>query len=388
MTRKEAALSRSGRKAGAALLLLCGTFGCRGGAEPSFQSPPLPPGAVEPELKGEPNGLLLSWIEEHSLRYARLNGRRWTEPRTVVRDERLRANWAHLPALATLEDGSMVGSWPTGRDDAERAVDFAFSFSADGENWSAPQRPEARHGVAQRGWVELIDEGATRVGLISLEGGDGATRLVYRSWSDGGFGDARELDAQVCPWCRPSVARVGGDLLVAYRDHTDAQVRDIAYVRRSGGAWLPPETVHDDGWHIAGSPVNGPALVARGERAAVSWFTAAGGEPRVLLARWNGSGGFGEPLRIDSGEPLGRVDAAMLDDGTVYVSWLEKSADGARVQIRRVGGDGAPGEARILGDTAAGPEGGFPRMASANGRLYVAWVEPALARVRLASFRP
>ena len=49
---------------------------------------------------------------------------------------------------------------------------------------------------------------------------------------------------------------------------------------------------------------------------------------------------FGEPIRVDEGTPLGRVDAMLLDDGAALVVWLETTARGAEVRARRVRPDG------------------------------------------------
>jgi hypothetical protein len=389
---RQRSCSRLARLALPALVGLIGLTGCSGDSEPSFVSAPVPPGSRQPEISGGEDGLLLSWVEgdeaNRALRYARLSGGRWTEARTIVSDEQLLSNWAHPPVVTMLGERAMASTWPSGRKGEQRAVDIAFSFSPDGENWGQTLRPGASAGLVQSGWAAIVPEGGDALGLISLEGGSGATRLVYRRFADTAFDQAHELDAAVCPWCRPSAVRVGDDLVVAYRNHTEEQVRDVFVVRRSGDEWGAPRRVHEDGWRIATCPVNGPALAANDQVAALAWFTASGGEPRVLLARSEAGTEFGQPVRIDSGDPLGRVDAAMLDDGTVYVSWLEKSASGARVQVRAVSVGGDPGETRSLGSTDPGTESGFPRIARANGRLYVAWVEPSKARVRLTSFRP
>jgi hypothetical protein len=195
------------------------------------------------------------------------------------------------------------------------------------------------------------------------------------------------LDEDVCPWCRVAAVRLGeDDLLVAYRDHDAAEVRDVSLVRRRDGRWEEPSPLHRDGWRIAGCPVNGPALTAAAERMAAAWFTAADSEPRVLVAVSTEDGSFGEPRRVEAGDPLGRVDVELFDDGTTWVCWLERVPGGAAVRLGRIDPDGRASEARTIGTTAAGPEGGFPRMARTGERLYVAWAEPGPpSRIRLAS---
>ncbi len=58
--------------------------------------------------------------------------------------------------------------------------------------------------------------------------------------------------------------------VVAYRDRSVDEVRDIAVVRRVNGTWTTPAVVHDDHWQIAACPVNGPALASRGDTVVIA----------------------------------------------------------------------------------------------------------------------
>jgi len=80
---------------------------------------------------------------------------------------------------------------------------------------------------------------------------------------------------------------------------------------------------------------------------------------------------------VDDGAPAGRVDVALLGDGTALVSWVERTGgDGADVRLRRVDARGrllesvsasAPFAQRVLG---------FPRLAqAADGAIIVAWTD-------------
>ena len=72
--------------------------------------------------------------------------------------------------------------------------------------------------------------------------------------------------------------------VAAYRDRSEAEIRDIAVRRLVGGEWSEPVHVGEDNWEIRGCPVNGPALAARGEDVAIAWFTGAGGTAKVSVA--------------------------------------------------------------------------------------------------------
>lgn len=123
--------------------------------------------------------------------------------------------------------------------------------------------------------------------------------------------------------------------------------------------------------------MNGPQLSAVGSRVVVAWFTAAAGDPRVQVAfSDDGGAGFGEPIRVDGGRPLGRVDVELLPDGSAAVGWVETAQGGAAVLLRRVWPDGAADVATRISETTADRASGFPRMARTGGEILVAWTLP------------
>ncbi len=180
--------------------------------------------------------------------------------------------------------------------------------------------------------------------------------------------------------------------MVVYRDRSVEGIRDIHVMRRVDGRWTAGTPVHTDGWAIDGCPVNGPAVDARGDRVAVAWFTGANDQPRVYLA-YSGDGGasFGDPIRVDDGDPSGRVDVRMLMDGSTLVSWLERDAGGsAALRIAPFDAGGRRGEPVSVAASSAERASGFPRMAIvpwSPGEVVVAWTDVSVAdrpQVRLA----
>ena len=162
--------------------------------------------------------------------------------------------------------------------------------------------------------------------------------------------------------------------LVVYRDRSGQEVRDIAVVGLRAGRWSEPRGLPADGWEIQGCPVNGPAVAASDRRVAVAWFTAANDAPRVRLAFSNDAGAsFGAAVRVDDGNPLGRVDVVLLDDGSAVVSWVESSPEGGSLRVRRIRADGEPGAAVIVVPADAKLGNGFPQMARSGDTLVFAW---------------
>ena len=149
-------------------------------------------------------------------------------------------------------------------------------------------------------------------------------------------------------------------------------------MRRVDGAWVDGVPVHDDGWEIAGCPVNGPAIAAQGRRVAVAWFAAPDNVARARVAfSTDGGATYGEPAVIDDGYPAGRVDVVMLEDGAALVVWLERTGgDAAEVRMRIVGADGQVGESAAVSETTSTRPSGFPRIAPlSDGTFLAAWTD-------------
>jgi hypothetical protein len=165
--------------------------------------------------------------------------------------------------------------------------------------------------------------------------------------------------------------------VVVYRNRTDEEIRDIFVTRRVNGEWTEGVPLHDDGWHIAACPVNGPSAVARGENVAVAWFTGANEVPRVNVAFSSDAGAtFTAPVQVDEGNPAGRVDLVLLADGTAVVSWLERVEGDAEVRVRRVQPDGKFGPSASVARSSGARASGFPQVIeSKNGSLVFAWTD-------------
>jgi hypothetical protein len=190
----------------------------------------------------------------------------------------------------------------------------------------------------------------------------------------GSAGEELVLDSRVCDCCPTSAARIDGGVIVAYRDRSDDEVRDMSVVRFLNGSWSAPSTVHADNWRINACPVNGPVVAASGRAVAVAWFTVAGGEPATRIAFSTDAGAtFSAPAALAVNSPIGRLGLAMIDADRVLVSSVERSEAGTYVVAREVRRNGRMSDAVPV--TAISPEraSGFPRLA-VSGRLVVfAW---------------
>lgn len=355
--------------------------------EPRFVERPSAPGSQAPNLAVGLDGVIyLSWVEPrgdgHALLFSTWNDGHWTNPKTVAEGDDWFVNWADFPSMAALDDGTLAAHWLVRSGDVPYSYDVYIALSKDGgDTWSEPFRPHRDATETEHGFVSLVPSRDGHFGVIWLDGRKtadtprGAMTLRYATLRPDGSLDAEaEIDPSVCDCCSTDALRTDdGTLLTVYRDRTASEIRDISVSLLRASGWSAPGTVHADNWGIAGCPVNGPAVASQGKIVAVAWFTAADDTARVQTAfSTDGGETFGRPLRVDDGNPLGRVDLVMLDGESALVSWLEHDADRARIAVRPVTPSGVS-QSRFVTNTSQARSSGFPRMVTADGEIILAW---------------
>jgi len=363
--------------------------------------PPAGAGSLAPHLAGSGGRIVLSWVETDAtggpaLRFATREGDGWGQPRTVVRDRALAADAVDVPSVVPLAGGGFAAHWSVKRHESTHARDLLVAVSRDGSTWSAPSRPHRDDTDSEHGMASIVPaaegEGFSIVWLDGRAGeltedGRGGTAL-YASESDGRqFSAETLLDPRVCDCCKTSAALAPSGPIVAYRDRAEGERRDISLVTRASGGWSAPRAVHDDGWSLTACPTNGPSVAAQGDRVAVAWFTGARSTPSVWAATSGDAGAtLSAPVRVDGGSPSGRVEVAMLDDGSAAVVWLEKLGERGEVRVRRVAPDGVAAPPVTVATTSASRASGYPRIAALSGhRVLVAWTEIGTgSRVRVS----
>lgn len=374
---------------------------------------PAPAWSAEPNLAVSPDGdVFLSWLERqpdssYALRLSRHDDGRWQPPTTITRGRELFVNWADFPSVLALDGDRLTAHWLQRSGEGTYAYDVRVARSADGgRSWTQGIVPH-RDGIqAEHGFVSMWPEGDGRVGLVWLDGrkygrtdGGAKEMMLMHTILDPDMRTAEEtpLDLRICDCCQTSVALASDGPVIAYRDRSNEEVRDIYVVRQVGRVWSEPVRVHADEWEIDACPVNGPSIAAQGRRVAVAWFTGARDTARVFLA-FSDDGGetFGSPVRVDDGNPAGRVDAVLLENGAAVVSWVENLEGRAEVRVRRVPEGGERGGARepavTVARSTAARSSGFPRMVAVDDDLLFAWTVPGATRnepstVRLARAR-
>jgi len=346
----------------------------------------------------------LSWIrsdgESTSLSCSILDADGWSEPAAIAAGSDWFVNWADTPILGASRDGTLSATWlqRNGESTYAYGVRHARSSDADsGEAWSSPEWLHTDRSASEHGFVSLAPLPTSGYAAVWLDGRNtlegGAMALYTRTLAaDGALGAERALDERVCDCCQTAaVALDDGRLVVAYRDRSREEVRDIAVVRGVPGrpeSWSAPKVVHADRWTTPGCPVNGPALASHGEHVALVWFTMGAFEsPAVQFAlSTDGGATFGMPRRVDDGDPHGNVDVVWSEALGLCVSWLERVEDGYEWRVRALGSELDAGDSVTLGRVDQPRRTGFLRMAAAGSSIVAAWTDPErgvrVARVR------
>ncbi len=342
----------------------------------------------------------LSWIEQNEstgnkLLFSKLDGEGWTNPKAIANGNNWFVNWADFPTI-TANDNFLLAHYLAKSGPESYAYDIRVASSADaGKTWSDAFVLHDDGTKTEHGFVTAVpyNDGffVTWLDGRNTKGHDHGAMNIRGAFinQSGDKVDDQLLDAKVCDCCQTGAAITDNGPIVVYRDRSNFEVRDISIVRYVDGSWTEPAPVAKDGWEIKGCPVNGPKADAIGQLVAVAWFTAAKGMPQVNLVFSNDSGkSFGPPIRIDDGNPLGRVDLVLADKSNAYVSWLETHDENGQIKLRKVNADGSFEPSVTISDTSTSRASGFPQMTKGKDHLFFAWTTTEDTRtVKTASYQ-
>ncbi len=383
-------------------VLCCGIlslYSCQEQATLEIISTPCESGG-EPNLHITNSGkALLSWVEytndsTDALVYSTLLEAGWSKPKLIAYGRDWFVNWADFPSLVTFgnKEDHLAAHWL--QKSAAGTYDYDIKIAQsldDGENWQPPFLLNQDGIAAEHGFVTMIPTNDNTIFATWLDGrytktendSDGHEHEHGGAMTlRGGFihsdntltGDV-ELDSRVCDCCQTSAARTSNGVIVAYRDRSEEEIRDISIVRQVGFDWTRPRKLFADNWEIAGCPVNGPKIIADGEKVAIAWFTMANDTARVKVAFSEDAGAsFSTAFIVDEGQPLGRVDIAFKGE-EVVVSWLEQKNKIAEIRYATFTLKGEKISSKLLVKTSPIRSSGFPIMERYGDQLLFAWTE-------------
>src|SRR3546814_116526 len=192
------------------------------------------------------------------------NGHWYSSARSGGVGESLMASWANVPHIAQTADGVLWIQFMQQRGEGH-AGDVALARSTDGGfNWSTPVAVNDTSVLAEHGFAALWPASRESIGVAWLAGppmaekedqdagegmhhGQGSTELrsavfdlnLQRS-------EETTLDTMTCDCCQSEIAMTSQGPVLAYRDRTAGEVRDIVVVRKQAEGWSAPVTVHPD----------------------------------------------------------------------------------------------------------------------------------------------
>ena len=353
-------------------------------SKPEALANPSAAGSLQPNWSTTPDGSpLFSWVEPSktgslNLRYAVLRGAKWSEPQTVATNRHFFRHPAEVPEVMQISDKQWMAHWVEMPNESSEAEFVYVSSSTDGMHWTPPvmahkDRSQVEHGLAS---MAVNTNGEISLFWLETPKGEDGPGYLMRTVVDATGKEIKEerLDDDVCNCCPTAVTRTNKGLVVAYRDHTADDIRDIAVIRLENGKWSPSKIVHADNWKLNACPTNAAAVAAKGDRVAVAWYTSAQDSPRVQLA-FSSDGGatFGKPVVVSTGHAFGYTSLALDDQGNAVVSWLEQGgAPGTRVLARSISAAGAPGPVVQVAEGGRMALG-YPRLFRSATGTFIAW---------------
>ncbi|MBV1922716.1 MAG: hypothetical protein KUG68_01675, partial [Flavobacteriaceae bacterium] len=290
-----------------------------------------------PKLYSNGKEIFLSWVEKKdsisSLQYSVLKNDTWSSSEEIINGKDWFVNWADFPAI-TENDGNILTNFLQKSADGTYTYDVKLNlFSSETKTWNNNILLNTDGTKSEHGFVSMLPFKNDSFFVTWLDGRTTVNverenaQMTLRSAIVNKKGEILEdilMDERVCDCCQTSAAITNNGPIVVYRDRSSEEVRDISIVRFENGDWTKPQAIYEDQWVMPGCPVNGPSVDALGDNLAVAWFTAENDNPRVqaIFSEDNGKT-FGLPIRIDSGNAIGRVDVTMISENKAIICWME-----------------------------------------------------------------
>lgn len=345
-------------------------------------------------LKASKEGLYFSWIESDdrmdSLFYSSFQDAIWKDRFRMAHGDDWFVNWADFPAIAANGD-RVLTNLLVKSDTGTYTYDVQLQLLQTDSLIKPPfilhdDGTKSEHGfVSMLPWQDgffatWLDGRNTVGGHHGHEDHGSAGAMTLRGafiGPDGTIAGDTELDARICDCCQTAAAATTKGIIVAYRDRTQEEIRDISILRYTEETgWSEPMDVSQDHWKIAGCPVNGPSLSSWNDQVALAWFSAPQGEGKVFLKTSKDGGiSFGESVRLDGGLAYGRVDVQWVDSNRVAVIWMEPKGEADVLRIKILQADGTVLLEQDISTMDASRASGFPQLELFEDHLYVCWTD-------------
>jgi hypothetical protein len=200
----------------------------------------------------------LQWLEADPPRLmsASWSGTQWSPSLERARGEKLFINWADVPAAARDADGRTAFTWLPKTGGAPYDYHARFRFEDPQREVVVEGRLHDDAGAGEHGFVALAPLPGGGFFAAWLDGREHARtgqQLRGRAIrADGSLGLEILLDDRCCDCCpTTALALPDGRVLVAWRDRTADEIRDISFASgkpEDPGSWSAAATAGADGW--------------------------------------------------------------------------------------------------------------------------------------------
>lgn len=356
-----------------------------------------------PRLFSNGTELYFSWVTHEDstdiLNYSLLNNSNWQPVTEIVRGNDWFTNWADFPVIAE-NNGHILTSYLQKSASGTYTYDVMLNlYNAETKSWKKGFILHDDGTQSEHGFVSIRPYVGDSFFITWLDGretvgkGHGGGQMTLRGaivFKDGTIDYDTLIDERVCDCC-PTSAAIGtnDELIVAYRDRSSNEIRDISIARwEKEAGWIKPFSLGNDQWKIAGCPVNGPAIDAHESFITAAWFTAAKGEGDILVSFSEDNGEtFSRSYRVDAGNATGRVDVSAYSNEEAAVIWMQPKGDKEVINLMKINKHGYTGHPIEISETSAERASGFPQMELVGDMLYLAWTHMApddITRIKMA----
>ena len=340
-----------------------------------------------PRLFSNGSELYFSWVTRKDsmdiLNYSVFKEGDWTEAAAIIEGNDWFTNWADFPAIAE-QNGHLLTNILQKSATGTYTYDVKLNlYNSTAKKWKKNFILHDDGTQSEHGFVSMLATDEDDFFVTWLDGREtagkehGGGQMTLRAAFvdvNGEISGDTLLDDRVCDCCQTSAAWTSNGPIVAYRDRSDEEIRDISVIRAVDGQWQKPITVGKDNWKIAGCPVNGPSIDALDQTVAITWFTGAQEEGDVMVAFSKDSGeSFTDSYRVDSGSATGRVDIVMLTDKEAALVWMQPKGEDEVIYLMKINDHGYTGTPIVVSKTSPERTSGFPQLERVGDTLFLAW---------------
>ena len=377
-------------------LLIILFIGCSSPFKPMEITNPTKAQAKFPRLFTDNSGtVFMSWYEDVNnttqLYFSTYKNNIWSEPTLISESDSWFVNWADFPSVIGINGNALATHWLQKSSNGTYSYDVTIGEAKN--NFASPFVPHKDGTPTEHGFASMVPLSDSSFFAVWLDGrntfephdhnyriNDLSRAMTLRGSLIQKNKEVidHQIDPSICDCCNTTLTQTSNGLLVAYRNRTEDEIRDIYASSYSldSQKWSKPKVVHNDHWKIAACPVNGPMMDSIEDNIAIAWFTGAFNKPVVKLSFSSNAGTtFMEPVIIDNEIPLGRVDVILSSPDYAWVSWMSKTEKWANLKIALVSKSKGIMENYIISDISPSRSVGFPQLTKLSNGMMLAWTE-------------